>query len=457
MLNKNMSLALLATSLSLRAADVSTKQAPHDSPLILQAPRPSGTNTFTHQAFLNAPLSEVLDVIAEKTGLIVFSAVDTTAKVSLVIRGEVSTETLIESLSAALAPNKIHLDLSGRLLKVLPESTARYIGPVEVISRDKPTSTSSTVGTIVVPLTTLDPAGLIKTLEAYLPQNTIAIASADAQALILHGRQRELSRVITISRLLDGAPAGATDVAVVPMRFADAASMAKTVREVFPQENTLSATNSLSGAPTNGESSNTSTTRRERTTLIATSDPHSNSLVMRGAAEELYAARLLAGRLDTKQFDTDEITIFRLRHADAQEMATALSGLFPSGTTQALEPETTNPEGLRKRGPVLAVPEARSNTLILRSPSSLVASLSGLIATLDRDSDRVQSVKFYQLSNADPVAVAAILQELFQVPGSTASLNSSQLSSALLQRAQRQSVSSATPTGNTSRGQQQSR
>lgn len=198
--------------------------------------------------------------------------------------------------------------------------------------------------------------------------------------------------------------------------------MAATIRGIFSGENSAALTNTPAGTATLTESG-TSPIRangRRAEALIAAPDTHSNSLILRGPAEVVYAAELLAHRLDTRRFEASEIQIFRLRYADATEIATVVSGIFPKGSTDEFQLETTSAPPVGGRDDVIAVSDARSNTLILRAPSSIVPTLAGLIEALDHDSDKVQKVTIFQLSNADPVNVATRLQELFQVNGSTA-------------------------------------
>lgn len=430
MLNKHVgvpsSIALLATTLSLPAAEP-IKESASQNTLATPSPASVTTPSITALNYSNSPLSQVLDDIAEKSGLIIFTAVDTNAKVSIALRGAISGTPLIDALSAALAPHKMHLELSGRLLKILPEAAARYTGPVTLLSRTNEISKSPTLGTVILPLSTIEPGGLIATLQPYLPENTVAIASADANALVLHGSQRELSRVITIARLLDGAPLGASQISVVPLQHADSTPMAQTIRDVFSAENTASLTNAPSG-------------------IITAPDSHSNTIIMRGPAEVLYAAELLVHQLDTKRFEASEFRIFRLRYADASDIATVIDGIFPKGTTEDFQVEATTTPRVQNRDDVVAVPDPRSNTLILRAPTSIVPTLGGLIATLDRDSDKAQKVHVFNVANADPVVVAARLQELFQATAGTIVSSSSQATSALLQRAQQQTQTTTTAT-----------
>ena len=161
-------------------------------------------------------------------------------------------------------------------------------------------------------------------------------------------------------------------------------------------------------------------------------------------------------QLDTKRFEASEIRIFRLRHADASDVATVIRGIFPQGSTEEFQVEATTTTRVENRDDVVAVPDARANTVILRAPTSIVPALEGLIATLDRDSDRVQRVHVFQLANADPVSVAAQLQELFQSAGGTSGAISPQMTSALIQRAQRQ-LQTTSSTGISPRNNSQGR
>ena len=65
-------------------------------------------------------------------------------------------------------------------------------------------------------------------------------------------------------------------------------------------------------------------------------------------------------------------------------------------------------------GRVLAVPDARTSSIIVIASKTLMPQIADMIAELDSNKGRKEVVGFYDLQNADPQDVYSNLQELFQ-------------------------------------------
>ena len=174
------------------------------------------------------------------------------------------------------------------------------------------------------------------------------------------------------------------------------------------------------------------------TKLTAVADERANCLVVCASAGLLPSVAEVVQRLDKRVSDVTEIRVFRLRNADASELAEQLGQLFPednlSGSGQGAagfnfgEPPmpgggppdagaasllSDRSQAQTKRGRVMTVADARTSSLVVSAARSLMPQIAALIERLDADRGRKEAVGFWDLRNADPQEVKQVLQDLF--------------------------------------------
>lgn len=438
------SFTLLSATLS--SPIVAKEAAPLDlAATTMTSKQTSATNAASASSlrFSNAPLNEVLDSLASSRGLIIYSEGSLNGPISLTVNGTIDTPALEDTLNTALIPHNMHVQISGRLLKVLPVATDRFSTPVIGLGPGGEPSASLSPALMILPLLSRDPAEVITSIAPLMPDNALALASAEAQALILHGRQAELRKIVKIVRLLDAVPSTTSKISVVPLHYSESGSLAKVLTEIFSNSSARSAT--PSSIATDGRRG--AQRRRDDGTELpaifqAVGEPHANCLILRAPPELLKVASNLITKLDSKEFEDTEIKLIHLSYADAQEMATVVAGLFPpqsenaSRTAQTSEtPETSQTETSLKKENVIAIADARTNTLLVRGAASHLASIARVVETLDKKGVRDQTISVYKVSHADSSAVARVLGELFSTSQSASSL-SQQRGSALTIRAE---------------------
>ena len=94
----------------------------------------------------------------------------------------------------------------------------------------------------------------------------------------------------------------------------------------------------------------------------------------------------------------------------------------------------------KKRSKVLAVPDQRTSSVIVKAARDIMGQISQMIQQLDSDPARKQKVFVYQLDNADPSDVEQVLRSLFENSQNqnSSSRNSQTQTSALNTRATQQ-------------------
>lgn len=153
--------------------------------------------------------------------------------------------------------------------------------------------------------------------------------------------------------------------------------------------------------------------------------------------------------IDSSAEDETHVRVFMLKHADPIEMADLLTNLFPDQSSSAQAPirassRSGSPFGsasggplgfissimsgrppgppagggqqqrVRKRAQVVAVPDARTASLVVTASKDLMEQIAEVIQQLDFQSPKETRVQMFQLKNADPQEVLPVLQDMFQ-------------------------------------------
>jgi type II secretory pathway component GspD/PulD (secretin) len=186
--------------------------------------------------------------------------------------------------------------------------------------------------------------------------------------------------------------------------------------------------------------------------------------------------------IDQSAEDVTEVEVFRLQYADPTEMATLLTSVFPdesrSGSSQS--PVQFGGRGggglrgmfgggafgggnqgggsgdqsarIKKRARVIAVPDARTQSVIVSAASGLLQQIRSMITQLDSNPAKKQNVYVYSLENADADQVEQVLQEMFETTNTRNNNRNSQNQNNALRNRQNQNQNTGTTTRNNAFG-----
>lgn len=131
-----------------------------------------------------------------------------------------------------------------------------------------------------------------------------------------------------------------------------------------------------------------------------------NAILVLANSGDLRIIDRLIGDLDRPVDPQTEFEVFRLKHATAATVATTLTGLYP-------EQDPAPGAGLRVR--VRAIPDARTNSIIVQASPRDLAEVALVIERIDRDaSDAVSRMRIFTLKNATAVELAPLITEAVQ-------------------------------------------
>ena len=168
--------------------------------------------------------------------------------------------------------------------------------------------------------------------------------------------------------------------------------------------------------------------------------------------------RDLVEKLDQPIEDVTEVRMFKLVHADCTEMASMLATLFPdpngtdatARTTQfarggagargggvfgAAAPASTESAYMKKQGSVLAVPDPRTQSLLVSASKDQMPQIVDMVTSLDADDGGKMRSHTINIANAETMDVMQILTDIYP-QGQTSSRQNNTQNNPLMQRQQ---------------------
>ena len=202
------------------------------------------------------------------------------------------------------------------------------------------------------------------------------------KTLIVSATAREHEEIATIIENLESQFAkGVQEIQVIPVEFAQALDMARTLRQFL--QDRAQATN----APPSSA------------TIIASDS--ANSLIVSAGAEDLATLRDLLSRLDQPDVTGERVMeIIVLTDGNADEIARILREQFSRRTGQSL----------------VVTPDARTNSLIINAPKQQFAQALALVVQLDSPAASDETIiRTYELKGGRARDVVRILTETLQL------------------------------------------
>jgi type II secretory pathway component GspD/PulD (secretin) len=460
------------------------------------------TTNGVRMNFRGAPLNLVLDYMSDAAGFVINKTVDVKGSVEVWSKEPVSKEEAVQLLGSVLKQNGYAMTRNGRILTIMAQDTAKT-GDLEIVSGNNPDEVekSDEVVTQIIPVRYASVSQLINNLQILLPTTATLTANESANSLILVATKTDIKRMLRIITALDTSIASVSSIKVIPLQYADAKETATLISQLFANQGNNQNNNNgranlfgmfggrgggpggMFGGPggmfggaggrggtgAGGGGGGGGASR----TVVAVGDDRSNSLVISASDDLLVTIVEMVEKIDQPVTDITELRIFHLVNADPSETANQLAQLFPDESSSTTSSQSRMPffmrgalggggnnrsssgstsEREKKMGRVSAVPDPRTSSLIVTASKSLMPQIAEMMAELDANQGRREVVKVYELQNADPKDVYAVLQDLFS-RNNTRSQNSANNRSMLGNNnplSTRQTSTTSATSGNTS-------
>lgn len=415
--------------------------------------------------FRGADIESVLDYLSEAAGFIIVMETKVEGKIHAWSKQPISANEAVALLDTLLADKGYAVVRNHRILKIVDRNDARqYNLPVRRGADPAQIPKDDSMVTQIIPVRYADAVQLIEDLEPLLTEDATLTANQSSNALVLTDRQASIHRIAEIITALDTSISSISTIRIFPLQYADAETLAKVIDDIFQQPETNSRSRgssrsalarfgfedrSRSSSRTSSRSSGSSEARQAASHVVAVADTRTHSLVVSAPDEYIPAIEEIVSQVDRAVEDITEIAVFHLEHADAQETAQILNDLFeeqeegndarsggrgffgrggfpgfPSSRESRNRRDNSESNArLLQQQSIVAVADARTNSVIVSASAGLMQQISKMIKQLDSDRSRKQKVYVYSLEHADADNVAEILRGMFEDRLNAASRN----------------------------------
>jgi general secretion pathway protein D len=304
---------------------------PQDTP-DLQAEVPSGITLN----FRDAPLTAVLEHLSRVAGLVIVEETAVQGRVSVMSHQPLDVEEAVSLLNTVLAEEGYAAVRKDRVLKIVTLEDAKQMS-VPVRSGTDPEAIEPTdeVITQVMPLKFADAEQVREDLAPLIPSYANLSANASSNALIMTDTGANVRRIAEIVRALDTHMATVAEVRVFPLAYADAADAAALINDLF--EETEAARSGPGGGfnmrrffrgpgGRGGDESEEGVSRAP--SIVAAADERTNTVVVTGPADTLRVVEGVLAQLDANPVAEESIFTYRLKNAQAANVAEVLNDLF---------------------------------------------------------------------------------------------------------------------------------
>jgi type II secretory pathway component GspD/PulD (secretin) len=313
-------------------------------------------------ACTNAPLETLVNYLSKAGGIAIHSDVPLFGRVTVATerpfsRAEATlvVEQILCDHGYVVAENNGALNITG-LRKEIPVIRFSALG-------DIPASTEMV--SCCMPCQTASPIEYAKVLTN-LGLN-IDLSGWDTNSLTITGVGMDVRCAAAAMLALDHS--GDNEIKAIeifPLKYADAVQMAAMVNETFAADRSAVARPPRAGSFVFGQH------------VFAKADSHSNSMVVNAPEDMMPIIRELVQKLDQPVEDITEVKLYHLKNADCTEMAKMLADLFP-------KPASAPTNNMGKVALVLAIPEPRTQSLIVSASKDLMPQIEDMINSLEAE------------------------------------------------------------------------
>lgn len=305
----------------------------------------------------------LIQVIQKLTGKTFLIDSNVRGKVNIVSKDKLSPEDAYRLLESQLELMGFTLVPSGDAVLVLPISEART---KNVETRVTPEQLSDTKDpkdrliTQLIHLTYADVSKIKSTLTPLVSKNSVILAYADTNTLIIADVESNLKRLLHIIEVID-VPGIGREVSFVPLTNADPDEVVKILSTVF--KTTISDEKNVS-----------------QKTLQFVADERTNAIIFVASEDDTIRINQLINYLDKEApLGKGKAHVYTLKYADAEEMAAILQNIPESASTAS----GAGKDSAVVSGDITISADKSTNSLIVFADSADYEVILGIIEQLD--------------------------------------------------------------------------
>ena len=401
--------------------------------------------------FQGASLTDVLNYLSEAAGFVIVQEAPVSGTVNVVSRQPITAEDAVDLLNAVLIEKGYVAIRNGRILKIVKRDGAQKRDlPVHQGGKPEDIPRKDEMVTQILPLRYGEAAKLVENLRPLLADNATISANESSNSILLTDTQTNIRRIAEIIQAIDTSVASISTLHVYALKYANAKAVAAVITELF-------ATNTAGGSGGGGRSRGgfggggfpgfggqggggqqpataQSEARQANSRVIAVADDQSNSLIVSAPEEVIPSITEVVNRIDTNITEVSMTRVFHLDRADALETAELITSAFgdstktqgtannqggqgrqggffnPFGQQQQQNNSATKSDRALLEAKVVAVGDARTNSLLVSAARETMSTIAEIIGRLDANDAKKQHVYIHSLQHADAEGVADVLK-----------------------------------------------
>jgi general secretion pathway protein D len=309
--------------------------------------------------FDNVDISLFVKFISELTGknFVIDKAVK--GKVTIISPTKITVQEAYRVFESVLEVHGYTTVPAGKIIKIVPAVAARG-KDIETRLREEALTPEDKVVTQLVPLRYADPNELKKLFAPLISKSSVIVSYPPTGMLIVTDVQSNIRRLLSIIEAID-VPGIGEEISVVPLEYATASVMAKSLNEVF--QRTAKARKGAVGAPV----------------IKIVPDERTNVLILLASEDDTAKVAQLIALLDkeTPRGEGD-IHVYYLQNANAEDLAKVLMAI---PAQQAKAPKKGAAPVISKE--VQIVPDKATNALVITAKKDDFLVLEDVIRQLD--------------------------------------------------------------------------
>jgi hypothetical protein len=335
--------------------------------------------------FRNAPIEMVLNYLSDAAGFIIELDTRVSGRVDIWSNQPVTRNEAVELLNSVLNRNGYAVVRNGRTLRVMTKDEAIHSDiPVRVSNDPNTIPKTDEIVTQIIPIRFVEAKQLIADLSPLVSSRATIIANEAGNSLIVTDTQANIRHLVEVIQAIDSSAEDVTEVRVFHLQYHDPNEVANLLTTLFSEQGTAGNQTPIRFGGFGGGGGG-------------------------GGFRGGFIARMMA----------------------------AQGGGGGAGAGGG----GNNNDRIKKHARVTAVPDQRTQSVVVTAAKDLMEQISDMVAQLDQqESPKVAHVSVIHLENADPQQVQQVLQDVFQ-SGNTARRNGNQ-SSPLMNRMQQSQNSS---------------
>ncbi len=327
--------------------------------------------------FENVDINLFVKYISELTGknFIIDKAVR--GNVTIVSPTKISVDEAYKVFASVLEVQGFTTVEAGSIIKIVPSADARSKSVETGFGKDTGEITDRIV-TQLIPLKYADPDELKKLFTPLVSKNSVVIAYPATNLLIVTDVLSNIDRLMQIIRQID-VEENVSEITVIPIEFATASEVAKTLDTIFQGSSTRRSTTTRTTrrrTPAQAQADDSSPALGE-VKIIA--DERTNSIIVIASAYDTIKVKSLVAILDEDiPRGSGNINVYYLQHANAEELTKVLTAL----------PEKTDQGAEKGKAPTISkevqiVADKATNSLVITAKKADYAVLEDVIKKLD--------------------------------------------------------------------------